>query len=153
MMFSSLLSRGTVIADLNSTDKKGAIRELVEKLYECKAIPQKDTIEKALLDRERLGSTGIGNQVAIPHAKCDNIGDLVAAFGKSESGVEFDALDRKKVHYVFLLLAPKGEAGKHLKALARISRLVRIDGFCSKLKSLSTEEDILEALNQAEQSL
>jgi len=152
MRLTNLLSKDTIIPDLSATDKEGVIHELVERLYNSKLIDGMERVEKALMDRERLGSTGIGSYVAIPHAKCDDIKNLVAAFGKSKKGVEFDALDQKKVHYIFLLLAPKSEVGKHLKALARISRLVRTDGFCKKLKDLSTQEEILETFNLAEQS-
>lgn len=152
MRLTNLLSKNAIIPDLSATDKEGVLHELVERLYDSKLITNMERVEKALMDRERLGSTGIGSYVAIPHAKCDDTKELVAAFGKSREGVEFDALDQKKVHYVFLLLAPKSEVGKHLKALARISRLVRTDGFCKKLKDVSTQEEILETFNLAEQS-
>ena len=93
-------------------------------------------MEKAIqviLDRERLGSTGIGDGVAIPHGKMKGLDRIVCAFGRSEKGVSFDAVDRKPVHIIFLLLAPEDSTGLHLKMLSRISRIVRDSSFRKKL--------------------
>lgn len=153
MRLTNLLSPDTIVPELKSTDKESVIHEMVGRMYEIKLITDKEAVEKSLLEREKLGSTGIGNHVAIPHAKCDDIDNLVAIFGKSSEGIEFSALDSKKVHYVFLILAPKSEAGNHLKLLARISRLVKTDGFLNSLKKLNSPEEILQSLSKAEQSL
>lgn len=153
MRLTNLLSSDTIVPELKSTDKESVIHEMVDRMYEIKLITNKEAVEKSLLEREKLGSTGIGNHVAIPHAKCDEIDNLVAIFGKSNEGIEFNSLDSKKVHYVFLILAPQSEAGNHLKLLARISRLVKTDGFLNSLKKLNTPEEILHSLSTAEQSL
>lgn len=153
MRLTNLLSPDTIVPELESTDKESVIHEMVDRMFEKKLISNKEKVEKSLLERERLGSTGIGNYVAIPHAKCDDIDSLVAIFGKSSKGIEFNSLDSKKVHYVFLILAPQSEAGNHLKLLARISRLVKSDGFISSLEKLNSPAEILESFNKAEQSL
>lgn len=153
MRLTNLLSPDTIVPELKSTDKESVIHEMVDRMFEKKLIADKEKVEKSLLERERLGSTGIGNYVAIPHAKCDDIDSLVAIFGKSTKGIEFNSLDSKKVHYVFLILAPQSEAGNHLKLLARISRLVKSDGFISSLEKLNSPAEILESFNKAEQSL
>ncbi len=153
MRLTNLLSADTVIADLKATDKKSAIREMVDRLHEKNLIKDKEKVEQSLLEREKLGSTGIGGHVAIPHAKCDDINGMMAMFGKSAGGIEFNSLDDKKVHYVFLILAPQSEAGNHLKLLARISRLVKTDGFTSRLKEMNTPAEILENFSMAEHSL
>ncbi|MFQ5431931.1 MAG: PTS sugar transporter subunit IIA [Nitrospinota bacterium] len=153
MRLTNLLTVDTIIADLKATDKENTIREMVERLHSIKLVNDKEKIEQSLLEREKLGSTGIGSHVAIPHAKCDDIEGITAMFGKSVNGIEFSSLDDKKVHYVFLLLAPQSEAGNHLKLLARISRLVKTDGFTSKLKEMNTPAEILEIFSMAEHSL
>lgn len=153
MRLTNLLSVDTIVADLKATDKKAAIHEMVERLVEKKLIVDREKVEQSLLEREKLGSTGIGNHVAIPHAKCDDIDGMMAMFGKSSNGIEFNSLDDKKVYYVFLILAPQSEAGNHLKLLARISRLVKTDGFTSRLKDLNTPAEILESFSMAEHSL
>jgi len=153
MRLTNLLSADTIIADLKATDKETAIREMVDRLHEKRLIKDKEKVEQSLLEREKLGSTGIGNHVAIPHAKCDDIDGMMAMFGKSVSGIEFNSLDDKKVNYVFLILAPQSEAGNHLKLLARISRLVKTDGFTSRLRDMNTPAEILENFSMAERSL
>ncbi len=153
MRLASLLTEDTIIAELKAADKVGIITEMVERMYDQKLITDKGKAVKALLDREKLGSTGIGNKVAIPHAKHDGIDGLLAVFGKSEAGVDFDAIDGKKVHYIFLLFASKNEAGMHLKTLARISRLFKQKDFCNGLKGLSTSKEIIDTIDKAEQEL
>lgn len=153
MRLTNLLSTDTIVADMKATDKPSAIREMVDRLFEKKLITDREKVEKSLLEREKLGSTGIGNHVAIPHAKCDEIDGLTAIFGKSNEGIEFNSLDDKKVHYIFLILAPQSEAGNHLKLLARISRLVKTDGFTTMLKGLNSPAEILESFSMAEHAL
>lgn len=146
------LTRDSIIIRLTARDKESVIREMAEKLYSAKLIRDSYKVEKSLLDREKLGSTGIGDNVAIPHAKCDGMDGIIAMFAWSEKGVDFDALDNKKVHFFFLLLAPNGEPVKHLKLLARISRLVRLDGFCPKLAKRESPDEIMKIIEVAEQS-
>ncbi|MDH5542137.1 MAG: PTS sugar transporter subunit IIA [Nitrospinota bacterium] len=153
MRLCDLLSPEVVITDLASDTKEDVLREIVRKLHSAGKVPDVEKFVAILMERERLGSTGIGENIAIPHAKSDDLDGMIAAFAISRKGIDFDSLDQKKVHYLFLLLAPSGEAGKHLKLLARISRLTRIGGFCKSLLAIEMPEAILGAIEKAEQSL
>jgi PTS system nitrogen regulatory IIA component len=104
------------------------------------------------MDREELGSTGIGSGVAVPHAKHDAITDLVCAFGRSKKGINFDALDGEPVYVVFLLLSSKSASGAHLEALAFISRLVRDDKYVRFLRDAKDIRDIRDLLSEADQT-
>lgn len=134
MIISDILKRDFIIADLKAEDKKGTLTEVSLFLEQKGAIQEQDKLLEALLKREQLGSTGIGDHVAIPHAKSEGIEQIITVFGRSRQGIEFESLDRKPVHFVFLLLAPSGSTGLHLKALAKIARL---------FKSTSLRENIL----------
>lgn len=125
MKISEFLSKDFIIADLSAKDKPGTLQELSGILESKGVIKNKDALYKSLMERENLGSTGIGENVAIPHAKSAEIDQIIALFGRSTEGIEFDSLDRKPVHFVCLLIAPSHSTGLHLKALARISRLLR----------------------------
>ena len=110
------------------------------------AIKTKQTLLVALIEREKLGSTGIGENVAIPHAKLEEVNSIVTFFGRSQKGVEFDSLDQKPVHFICLVIAPINSTGLHLKALARISRLLKklysavfIDYIFNILSNVNTE--------------
>lgn len=140
MIISDILKQDYIIADLKATDKTSALREVAQFLEQRGAIQDHAQLLQALLEREQLGSTGIGDNMAIPHAKSGEIDQIITVFGRSQAGIEFDSLDRKPVHYLFLLLAPTTSTGQHLKALAKIARL---------FKSATLREEILKAENSA----
>ena len=140
------LNEKAVSAGLKSTDKNGVIRELIDLLTKAEGIRSKDEIVKTLLARESLGSTGIGLGIGIPHGKSNAVKRLVAAFGVSKKGIDFDALDGEPVHIFFLLVAPEDSAGPHLKALARISRLLKDKYFRDFLRQLNDEKSIYKAI-------
>ena len=125
-------------------NKEAVIRELTQLLVTAGAIKEKDVnrLVQTLLKRESLGSTGIGQGVAIPHGKCDAVTKLVAAFGISKHGVNFDSLDGEPVNLFFLLVAPEDSAGPHLKALARISRLLKDKHFRDSLRNAKDERTV-----------
>jgi len=127
MQISDFLSESTVTTDLKAKDKKEALEELLDLLIKAKEVDESDKgqILDNLLERESLGSTGIGQGIGIPHGKVKCVKKLITALGLSKQGVEFDALDGEKVRIIFLLLAPEGLTGPHLKALAHISRILR----------------------------
>jgi len=106
---------------------------------------------KALLERENLGSTGIGQGIAIPHGKTDKVNRLVAVLGLSKKGINFDALDGEPVYIFFLLVAPKDTAGPHLKALAQISRLLRDAYFCELIRRCETPEQLFQLIKNEEE--
>ena len=125
MRISEFLSPEAVIAELASSSKQGVLAELCEPLAKAQPGLQRERLVDVLVQREKLGSTGIGEGVAIPHGKLSDLSRLVASFGVSHGGVNFEAIDGKPTHLFFALLAPENSAGIHLKALARISRLFK----------------------------
>ncbi|MGC4121060.1 MAG: PTS sugar transporter subunit IIA [Myxococcales bacterium] len=125
MKITEFLHPDSVIGALAAKDKPGVMRELCAALAKRVSTVPAEKLTEVLLDRERLSSTGIGDGVAIPHGKLAGLPGLVAAFGVSREGLDFDAIDGKPTHLFFALLAPENSAGVHLKALARISRLFK----------------------------
>ncbi|HPM42422.1 MAG TPA: PTS sugar transporter subunit IIA [Candidatus Omnitrophota bacterium] len=146
MKIMDFLNKKAITANLKATDKEGVIRELVDLLAAADEIKNKEDLVKSLLTRESLGSTGIGQGIGIPHAKSSNVKSLVAAFGLSQRGVNFDSLDGEPVYIFFLLIAPEESAGPHLKALARISRMLKDKYFRELLKKSKDEKEILRIL-------
>lgn len=136
MKISDILKEDCIIADLGADDKEGVLNEVSLFLKRKGAIQDQAKLLQALLAREQLGSTGIGDNMAIPHAKHEGIEQIITVFARSRKGIDFQSLDQKPVHFVFLLLAPPDSTGLHLKALARIARL---------FKNSSLRENILKA--------
>ena len=145
MKIMDFLSKDAITVDLKSVNKNDAIKELVELLVKAEEIDKKDKpkIVELLMAREALGSTAIGHNVGIPHAKTDSVKDLIGAFGLSKRGVDFDSLDGEPVYIFFLLLAPQDSAGPHLKALARISRLIKDKYFRDTLRQAKDDKDVI----------
>jgi PTS system nitrogen regulatory IIA component len=148
MKIMDFLNKKAITADIKASDKEGVIRELVELLAGAGEIEDKDGLVKAILAREALGSTGIGQGIGIPHAKSGNAKDLVAAFGLSHKGVNFDSLDGEPVYIFFLLVAPEESAGPHLKALARISRMLKDKYFRDLLRKCKSEKEVLQIIQE-----
>ena len=146
MKIMDFLNKKAVCVDLKSQDKQGIIKELVDLLLKASLIKNKEDIVKALLAREALGSTGIGQNIGIPHAKSNSVKELTAAFGISRSGVNFDSLDGEPVNIFFLLVAPEDSAGPHLKALASISRFLKDKYVRDALKNAKSEKDIIKII-------
>lgn len=142
------LDARAVSTNLKSQTKDAVIQELVGLLVQAGSVKEKDVprLTQILLKRESLGSTGIGEGVAIPHGKTDGVGRLVAAFGVSRAGVNFDSLDGEPVHLLFLLIAPEDSAGPHLKALARISRLLKDKHFRDTLRTAKDEAHLVKII-------
>ena len=150
MKITEFLDKKGIKLDMQSTEKEDALKELVELLAEVKDIGDKKVILKALVERESLGSTGIGQGIAIPHGKTDKLKEIVAVLGISRGGVNFEALDGEAVYLFFLLVAPKDNPGPHLKALAQISRLLRDSFFCELIKRCQTAEEVYELIQKEE---
>ena len=129
MKITEFLHSDAVIGPLKAQDKPGVLAELCAALARRAPGLPAERLTAVLLERERLSSTGIGDGVAIPHGKLAGLSGLVAAFGVSRAGINFDAIDGKPTHLFFALLAPENSAGVHLKALARISRLFKNPAF------------------------
>ncbi len=152
MKFSDFVNVKAIRAELSADDKEGVIAELVESLVSAGAIngDQKDSIVKAIMKREELGSTGIGRGVAVPHTKHPSVEELVGTVGVSSEGVDFTSLDGEKVQLFFLLVSPPDRPGDHLRALENISRQLRDDTFCRFLKQSKTPQDIQQLLEEAD---
>lgn len=152
MKFADFVCVGAIRAKLVADNKPAAIEELVESLVQAQAIPMadRDSIVKAILKREELGSTGIGRGVAVPHTKHPSVDRLVGTVGVCASGIDFNSLDGEKVQLFFLLISPPDRPGDHLRALENISRQLRDDSFCRFLKQAQTVEDIRQLLEEAD---
>ena len=129
MKIAEFLREDLILPELRSTDKASVLREICEVI--ARRNPQLDAarLTEVLLEREKLGSTGVGDGIAIPHGKLAGLQGLLAAFGRSRAGIDFQAIDGKPTHLFFVLFAPENSAGIHLKALARISRLFKTPSF------------------------
>jgi PTS system nitrogen regulatory IIA component len=146
MIISNLLNEQLILPNLVGTTKQNIIEEVVEHLAKVQKGIHAGELLKALLEREKLGSTGIGNGIAIPHGKLGGLSDIILVFARSTAGVPFEAIDGKPVHLIFLLVAPANSTGGHLKALARLSRLLKNDAFRRTLLTAPTAPDILNAI-------
>lgn len=142
------LHRDAILTDLTSHDKQGLIVELAAPVARIIGVSCADLVE-VLMERERLGSTGIGMGIGIPHGKLKTIDTLVMGFGLSRKGVDFDAMDGRPAHIFFMLITPESSTGLHLKALARIARMLKNETFKEKLFRAKTPDDII-AIIQAE---
>ncbi len=138
----NLLQDDLILEEMTATDKPGVIREFARLLTSQGRVMNEDELVRALIDRELLGSTGIGGGVAIPHGKLKTITDTIVAFGRSRGGVDFQALDGKPVYLFFLLLTPHHMSGEHLKTLARISRILKSKILCEKLQHASLRQEL-----------
>ncbi|MHB8137655.1 MAG: PTS sugar transporter subunit IIA [Smithellaceae bacterium] len=138
--------------NLSSNSKKDVLAELINVLIGSGLKIDKVKANDVLQQREKLGSTGIGDGVAIPHGKVSDLNELVVAFGRSKKGIAFDAIDGKPVHLFFLLLAPENSTGQHLKALAKISKMLKTPNFRKKLIEAKTTSDLYKAIVEQDES-
>ncbi len=152
MKFADFVSPQAIRANLAADDKPGVIREMVQALVDAGKIEanEREGIVRAILNREELGSTGIGRGVAVPHTKHSSVEQLVGGVAVSHDGVDFDSLDGEKVFLFFLLVSPLDRPGDHLRALENISRQLRNDTFCRFLKQSKTPEEIRQLLEEAD---
>ena len=152
MKFADFVVREAVRAGLDSDDKEGVIREMAQSLVDAGKVSSREFegIVGKILEREELGSTGIGRGVAVPHTKHTSVDRLVGTVAVSPEGVDFDSLDGEKVQLFFLLLSPPDRPGDHLRALENVSRQLRNDSFCRFLKQAKSREDILTLLDESD---
>ena len=153
MNIMEFLNPQATTCEVKSQTKEDVIRELVSLLVKAGAIKEKDGLRlvQILLEREALGSTGIGQGVAIPHGKTNLVKTLVSAFGVARGGVGFDSLDGEPVKLFFLLVAPEDSAGPHLKALARISRLLKDRHFRESLIGAKDEKSLVRIIREEDE--
>jgi PTS system nitrogen regulatory IIA component len=148
MKLSDFFKEDNVIPDLKSGDKKNVLEELVQTLVTTRPSLDKGSLLRVLLERERLGSTGIGDGVAIPHGKFRGIKEPIICFGRSPEGIDFDSMDGQPVHLFFLLVAPEDSASSHLKVLARIAKILKNGSFRKLLLESSSREDLYKSILQ-----
>ncbi|MDP8233587.1 MAG: PTS sugar transporter subunit IIA [Candidatus Saelkia tenebricola] len=155
MNISDILKLNTLKLNLAAKDKEEVMDEMLDILIKAKKLNSKykKKVKKALMDRESLGSTGIGQNIGIPHAKDDSIKKIVSCCAISQEGVDFDALDGEPVYVFFMILAPRNATGEHLKALAKISRLIRDKFFRASLMRCKTPKELLAILKREEEEL
>ncbi len=150
MKISQLLNKNSIIANLKAHDKISAINELA-KAISTSTKATADQITTVLMEREQLGSTGIGGSIAIPHGKLKSMESIAIGFGLSKNGVEYDSLDNKPVHIFFLLLTPENSTGGHLKVLAQISKLLKMDSFKQSLLEAQSVDDIFDIIKEQDE--
>lgn len=151
MKINELLRREFILEQLKAENKRDALAELVGVFSQAKMNVDSEAMLHVLLERERLGSTGIGDGIAIPHGKLPELAEMVVSFGRSREGIAFDAMDGKPVHLFFLLMAPENSAGQHLKALAKISRMLKDAHFRKNLLEAEGEEDLFRIITEKDE--
>jgi PTS system nitrogen regulatory IIA component len=153
MKIVDLLNPAAIAADLKATAKNEVLAELTEAMIKVESHLDRDEVIKVLQERERLGSTGIGEGVAIPHGKLKDIDKLLISFGRSRTGVDFDSIDGKPTYLFFLLVAPENSVGVHLKTLARISKLLKNPAVRLRLLEASGGDELYDVIAEEEEKL
>ena len=148
MEINDLISSEEVVASLRVTSKKQALQELARRAADISGEHERAVFD-VLMERERLGTTGVGNGIAIPHGKLASLNRLHGLFARLEQPVEFQAIDDQPVDLIFLLLAPESAGADHLKALARVSRLLRDKAICKKLRGTDTPDGLFAILTES----
>jgi PTS system nitrogen regulatory IIA component len=146
MKITEMLKREFVLEQLKAENKRDALAELAGVFAQGRVNVDSEAMLHILLERERLGSTGIGDGIAIPHGKLPGLEEMVVSFGRSREGIAFEAMDGKPVHLFFLLMAPENSAGQHLKALAKISRMLKDANFRKNLLEAKMHEDLFQII-------
>ena len=148
MKITDFLDAARIIPNLQGQDKKTVLREMAEKMASEEGSIDADKLFMVLLEREKISSTAIGEGVAIPHGKMPGIPKVSGIFARSPHGISFDSLDGGPTYLFFLLVAPENSAADHLKALARISRVLKDSAFRTRLMEGSTREEIFKAIQE-----
>lgn len=150
MKILEVLPKEAIITDLKSKVKNEVIEDLVASISKITGINSAELI-KVLLERERLGSTGIGGGIGIPHGKLKNLESLIMGFGLSRKGVDFESIDGRPAHLFFILLTPENSTGLHLKLLARISRLLKNESFKKKLMKATDSNQVYSIIEEVDE--
>lgn len=146
MKLSDILDQDSIILNLKAKDKTSVLEELAGSVCSHEAHIDKAALVRVLLERERLGSTGIGDGVAIPHGKLSGVRHPIISFGRSKRGLDFDSMDGQPAYLFFLLVAPENSAGVHLKALAKIAKILKNNAFRKRLMAAGTREELYRAI-------
>jgi PTS system nitrogen regulatory IIA component len=150
MKIQDVLLREAIVDDLKSQTKKGILEELVAPVAQIAGVNPEELV-RVLIERERLGSTGIGGGIGIPHGKLKDLDSLVLGFGLSRNGVDFESIDGLPTHIFFILITPENSTGLHLKLLARISRILKNDPFRERLMNAADGDDIFNIIKEEDE--
>jgi PTS system nitrogen regulatory IIA component len=142
MKIIDMLKTDYILEELKSDNKRDVLKELVGSFMKIHQKLDSEATLNVLFEREKLGSTGIGEGIAIPHGKITGLDQLILSFGRSAVGIDFDAMDGKPVHLFFLLIAPENSAGQHLKTLAKISKMLKDGVFRTKLMAAKSKDEL-----------
>jgi fructose-specific phosphotransferase system IIA component len=151
MKVSELLKSEFIISDLKGESKEGIINELIDLFKNDPRVEDIEKVRSAVLDREKVMSTGVGKGFAIPHGKTNAVKEIVGAFGKIKDGIDYNALDGNPVNLVFLLVGKDNLISTHIKLLSRISRLMNKDDFRHRLKEANTADEIIKLFSDEEE--
>jgi PTS system nitrogen regulatory IIA component len=149
MKLSEMIKANNIIPDLKAKDKNGVLEELAGAISNNESSIEKEALVKVLVERERLGTTGIGDGVAIPHGKLETIEHPIISFGRSKAGLDFDSMDGQPAYLFFLLVAPENSSGIHLQVLAKIAKILKNSTFRKQLMEGSTKEELYQTIVQA----
>ncbi len=150
MRLSEILAIENVIPELKAKDKRGVLAELAEAIAGYDTSIDKGTLVRVLIEREHLGSTGIGDGVAIPHGKLSSVKKPIVSFGRSKKGLDFDSMDGQPAYLFFLLLAPENSSGVHLQVLTKIARILKSSAFRKTLMEVQSREEIYQTIIQTD---
>lgn len=150
MKILEVMSKEAILDDLKSQNKKGILEELVVPLASSTGL-NSEALVRVLMERERLGSTGIGGGIGIPHGKIKDLESLVLGFGLSRNGINFESIDGEPTHIFFVLITPEDSTGLHLKLLARISRILKNDHFKERLLNAADRDELFEIIKQEDE--
>ena len=150
MKLPEIIEQDNIIPELKARDKRGVLEELAEVISNHEPSIDKRALVKVLVERERLGSTGIGDGVAIPHGKMNGVRHPIVSFGRSKQGLDFDSMDGQPAHLFFLLIAPEDSSGIHLQVLAKIAKILKNRAFRKKLMEPSTREELYQTIIQTD---
>ncbi len=152
MKLSELLSEHFIVPELTGTTKEAVINELINLFQNDSRVNDLEKVRLSVMEREKVMSTGVGKNFAIPHGKTDAVKDILCAFGKSKIPIDYQALDGQPVHLVFLLIGKDNLVSMHIKLLSRISRMMTKDSFREKLMEANSKDDIMTVFMEEEQS-
>jgi len=152
MKVTDILNKDFIISDLKGNQKEDVINELINLFVSDKRVIDIEKVRSAVLEREKIMSTGVGKGFAIPHGKTDAINEIIAAFGKTSEPVDYQSLDNKPVNLIFLLVGKDNLVSVHIKLLSRISRMMNKDEFREKLANASSSEEIFELFRKEEEN-
>jgi PTS system nitrogen regulatory IIA component len=146
MKIADVLERKTIITNLEAKSKPEVIEELAERISSVFTNINQERLVEVLMEREKLCSTAVDSGVAIPHAKLSGISNIIAGFGRSAEGIDFDSLDAKKTHLFIVVIAPENSTGSHIQLLARISKIFRNPELRAEIMECESQDDIFEAI-------